>query len=79
MASSLAIHWLVHYNSNMAKPMKYRDLARLLTRAGFTARQGKGNHEVWSNGSVSVTITQSREVSPGLTRKALQAIERSRQ
>ncbi|KAE8126326.1 MULTISPECIES: type II toxin-antitoxin system HicA family toxin [Bifidobacterium] len=62
----------------MTKPMKYRDLIRLLERAGFSSRQGKGDHEVWSNGSISITITQSREISPGLTRKVLQAIERSK-
>jgi hypothetical protein len=43
------------------------------------SRQGKGDREVWSNGSVSVSITQTREISPGLTQKALKAIERSRQ
>lgn len=53
------------------KPMRYRDLTRLLSRAGFTSWQGNGDHEVWSNGPVSVTITQ--------TRKALAAIERSTQ
>lgn len=59
----------------MVKPMKYRELVKLLEAAGFEARQGKGDHEVWSNGAISVTITQSREISPGLTRKALQAIK----
>lgn len=63
----------------MTKPMKYRDLAKLLTEAGFTARQGKGDHEVWRNGSVTVTITQARIVSPKVTRDALNAIERSKQ
>lgn len=59
--------------------MRYRDLARLLRAAGFVSCQGKGDHEVWSNGSVSVSITQTREISPGLTQKALKAIERSKQ
>ncbi|MCI1787534.1 MAG: type II toxin-antitoxin system HicA family toxin [Actinomyces sp.] len=63
----------------MTKPMRYRDLTRLLRAAGFVSRQGKGDHEVWSNGSVSVSITQTREISPGLTQKALKAIERSKQ
>lgn len=63
----------------MVKPMKYRELAKLLAEAGFEARQGKGDHEVWKNGSVQVSITQTREISPGLTRKALNAIERSKQ
>lgn len=63
----------------MTKPMKYRDLARLLADAGFESRQGKGDHEVWRNGSVTVTITQARVVSPKVVRDALKAIERSEQ
>lgn len=62
----------------MTKPMRYRDLARLLKEAGFTSRPGKGDHEVWSNGPLSVSVTRTREVSPGLVRKALNAIEESR-
>lgn len=62
----------------MTKPMKYRDLARLLTDAGFVSRPGKGDHEVWGNGHLSVSITHTREVSPGLVRKALKTIEESR-
>lgn len=58
--------------------MKYRDLTRLLREAGFTPRAGKGDHEVWTNGAVSVSITRTTEISPGLTRKALKAIERSK-
>ena len=56
--------------------MKYRELVRLLTEAGFTPRRGKGAHEVWRNGAVSVTITRTREVSPKVTRDALLAIAR---
>lgn len=59
--------------------MKYRDLTKLLRDAGFTSRQGEGDHEMWSNGSVKVVITQTREVSPKVTRDALNAIERSKQ
>ncbi|MDD7465502.1 MAG: type II toxin-antitoxin system HicA family toxin [Actinomycetaceae bacterium] len=63
----------------MTKPMKYRDLAKLLTAAGFTPRHGKGDHEIWTRGAVQVSITRTREISPGLTAKALKAIERSKQ
>lgn len=59
--------------------MKYRDLARLLRGAGFTSRPGKGDHEVWRNASVTVTITTKQIVSPKVTRDALNAIERSKQ
>ena len=63
----------------MTKPMSYRELAKLLRDAWFTARQGKGDHEVWRNGSVTVTIVQARTVSPKVVRDALRAIERSTQ
>lgn len=58
--------------------MKYRDLARMLRDAGFVPRPGKGDHEVWRSGKHGVTITRTREVSPGLVSKALGAIERSK-
>lgn len=59
----------------MTKPMKYRDLTKRLRAAGFTSRQGKGDHEVWTGAhGTTVVITQTREVSPGLVRKALAAI-----
>jgi predicted RNA binding protein YcfA (HicA-like mRNA interferase family) len=63
----------------MTKPMKYRDLEKLLRAAGFTPRQGKGDHEVWSLGPHQAVITQTREVSPGLVRKALNAIKASKE
>ena len=59
--------------------MKYRELAKLLQQAGFTSRQGKGDHEVWSNGAHRVVITQTREISPGLVRKALKSIADSKE
>ncbi|MFC5281773.1 type II toxin-antitoxin system HicA family toxin [Arcanobacterium canis] len=58
----------------MTKPMTYKKLTKLLKNAGFTSRQGKGDHEVWSNGTLTITITQTREISPGITRKALKII-----
>lgn len=35
-------------------------------------------HEVWSKGSQQVVITQTRDVSPGLVRNVLKAIEASK-
>ena len=57
--------------------MKYRELARLLRNAGFTSREGKGDHEVWSHPALQrpVVITHTKDVSPGVTRNALKAIE----
>jgi len=62
----------------VVKPVTYVEVAGLLKAAGFSPRQGKGDHEVWSNGDVQVVITQTREISPGLVRGVLKAIERSR-
>lgn len=61
----------------MVKPMRYKDLTKLLRDAGFTSRQGKGDHEVWSLGRYHVSITQTRDISPGLVRKALKMIDES--
>ena len=60
----------------MTKPMKRRDLVRKLTRAGFTSSEGKGDHEVWTHTLLQrpVVITQTREISPAVTRNALKAI-----
>lgn len=57
--------------------MKYRDLAKLLSDAGFTPSPGKGDHEKWTSPGIRrpVVITKPGEVSPGLTDKALKAIK----
>lgn len=73
----LDIASLPRLNIVMTKPMKYGELADLLRNAGFTGRPGKGDHEVWRNGQVTVTIVTAREVSPAVVRDALKAIERS--
>ena len=61
----------------MTKPMKYRDLANRLRAAGFASREGRGDHEVWTHPDLTrhVVLTQTKEASPGLTRKALKLIE----
>lgn len=59
--------------------MRYKALAALLSEAGFISRQGKGDHENWTKGRHLVTITQTRDISPGLVRNALKAIEASHQ
>jgi predicted RNA binding protein YcfA (HicA-like mRNA interferase family) len=62
----------------MVKPMRYSELTALLREAGFGSRQGKGDHEVWSKGRHHVSITQTRDISPGLVRKALKTIDASK-
>lgn len=59
------------------KPLKYRDLARMLVEAGFSATQGKGDHEKWTHPLLSrpVIITQTREIFPGVSRNAIKAID----
>lgn len=59
--------------------MRYKELTARLRDAGFVSRQGKGDHENWTKGRHLVTITQTRDISPGLVRKALKAIEASKQ
>lgn len=35
----------------------YQQVARLLRQAGFDfIRQGKGSHEIWGNGKVTLTV-----------------------
>lgn len=65
----------------MTKPMEYRKLVKLLRAAGFTPEQGKGDHEKWSAPGFAkhVIVTQTREVSPGLTGKALKTIDEKKQ
>jgi predicted RNA binding protein YcfA (HicA-like mRNA interferase family) len=50
---------------------------RLLGAAGFRASEGRGDHEKWSHPQLArpVVITQSREISPGVVRNALRAID----
>lgn len=62
----------------MVKPMRYAALTALLRDASFSSRQGKGDHEVWSKGRHHVSITRTRDISPGLVRKALKTIEESK-
>ena len=60
----------------MVRPMGYRELARLLRRAGFTPQPGKGDHEKWTAASGrDVTIRHQQIASPGVVRQVLQAIE----
>ena len=59
----------------MVKPMKYRDVAKLLSKAGFTKSRVRGDHERWDNGPHHITITHSREVSAGVDRQVLAAIK----
>lgn len=51
----------------------------MLVEAGYERRQGKGDHEVWTHGEEVVVITQTCEISPGLVRKALASIKRSKE
>lgn len=58
--------------------MKYSKLVAMLKAAGFTRSEGAGDHEKWGYPGIErpVIITQTREVSPGVVRKALKAIEK---
>lgn len=65
----------------MVKPMKYRDLTKLLREAGFTRTDGKGDHEKWTYPGIDrpVVLTQTREISPAVTANALKAINKKLQ
>lgn len=69
------------YTILMTKPMKYRDLVKLLRGAGFTVQQGRGDHEKWTYPGIErpVVITDTRDVSPAVTKNALKAIEKKKQ
>ncbi len=41
----------------------YRDVVRLLREAGFEfKRQGRGDHEIWSNPTTNVTVVVDRKL-----------------
>lgn len=42
-------------------PKKVRDLKKLLLNTGFTSRQGKGSHQVWSHSLLSQVIVIARK------------------
>lgn len=65
----------------MVKPMKYKDLVAMLKAAGFTRSEGKGDHEKWAYPGIRrpVILTQTRELSPAVTKNALKAIEEKEQ
>lgn len=65
----------------MGKPMKYKALTKLLKDAGFTSSPGKGDHELWCYPGIDrpVVITRTREVSPAVTRNALEAIKKKQE
>jgi hypothetical protein len=59
--------------------MKYRALAKLLARAGFTCRPGKGDHEVWDGPrGTRAVLVRDKECSPKVTRDALRALEQAK-
>lgn len=61
----------------MIAPAPTREIIKQLTRAGFTKRDGKGSHIVWTckHGSYSVSVdTGHRTISPGVRRQIDAAI-----
>lgn len=65
----------VGYTVFMTKPMQYRKLVKLLRKAGFENRGGKGDHENWYNGAIRATIVHDTECSPKVVKDALAAIK----
>jgi predicted RNA binding protein YcfA (HicA-like mRNA interferase family) len=60
--------------------MRQRQLDRLLKRAGFSYRNGRGRHRLWQHPNGAACLTTSdphRAVSALIWRNALAAIEQS--
>lgn len=58
--------------------MKYRDFVVILKECGFYfVRSGKGSHEIWSNGELSVTTTYP-EMNRMVARRELKKIKYSK-
>lgn len=62
----------------MIAPAPAREIIKQLKKAGFTSRDGKGSHTVWTcrHGRYSVSVdTGHRTISPGVRRQVNAAIE----
>jgi mRNA interferase HicA len=42
--------------------VKHRDLIRILKDLGFYLERQGGEHEIWSNGKISVSVPRHKEV-----------------
>lgn len=61
----------------MIAPAPTREIVKQLKKAGFTQRDGKGSHTVWTcaHGQFSVSVdTGHRTISPGVRRQVDGAI-----
>lgn len=62
----------------MIAPAPTREVVKQLKAAGFTARDGKGSHTVWTcaHGLYSVSLVDGhRTISPGVRRQVNAAIQ----
>jgi predicted RNA binding protein YcfA (HicA-like mRNA interferase family) len=60
-------------------PVPTREIVKLLKKAGFTKRDGKGSHTVWTcrHGRYRVSVdTGHRSISPGVRRQVDAAMKR---
>ena len=42
--------------------MKHKDLVRMLKDLGFSLNRQGGEHEIWSNGKISVSVPRHKEI-----------------
>lgn len=57
------------------KPMKFKDLERVLVKQGAQAvRSGKGSHQIWKRGSMTAAVPLHRLVSPGTIRDIMKCL-----
>ncbi|QFG10053.1 HicA-like toxin [Mycobacterium phage IdentityCrisis] len=62
----------------MIAPAPTREIVKQLKAAGFTSRDGKGSHTVWTCGHGRYTVsvdTGNRTISPGVRRQVDRAID----
>jgi predicted RNA binding protein YcfA (HicA-like mRNA interferase family) len=55
-------------------PIKLKDADKVLKNQGYKPIRQSGSHLTYNNGNQSVTITNSREISPGVWRNILKLI-----
>lgn len=61
----------------MIAPAPTREIVKQLQKAGFTQRDGKGSHSMWTcpHGNYSISLVDGhRTISPGVRRQVNKAI-----
>ncbi|WAW15440.1 type II toxin-antitoxin system HicA family toxin [Peptostreptococcus equinus] len=54
--------------------MKHRDLIKLLESNGFYYKRAGGNHDIYTNGTISEPIPRHKEINEMLARKIIKKL-----